>query len=295
MINKSNNSASITKSRDDPPPTISDGFTVLMAVYGADDPSKFELAVKSVYANTLLPDAFQLVVDGPLPVFLMHKVQELQRQYKIDVTFLPKNMGLAFALNCGIDKISTPWIARADADDINLPNRFEILAKHICKDLDVIGSAIREMDENGLPTGIRLPPLSDQEIRKYARKRNPFNHMTVMYRTELVKKCKGYPGIYMREDYALWAILLAAGSRALNVPDPLVEVSAGHALIKRRGGVKYALGELKLQQHLVRHNIKSFWCALIDGFARGSIFCLPDAMRSLVYKLFLRDKSSHLN
>ena len=271
-------------------PGIPGGFTVLMAVYKGDNPSKFELAVKSIYANTLLPDAFQLVVDGPLPDCLMSKVEDLRRQFGMSIIFLPDNMGLAFALNKGIEKISTAWIARADADDKNLPNRFEILAAHIGLGVDLIGSAMREVGEDGLTTGYRIPPLSDLDIRKYAKRRNPFNHMTVMYRTELVKKCKGYPGIYLREDYALWATLLSAGSRCLNVPNVLVEVSAGRDLIKRRGGVKYALGELKLQQHLVRHNIKSFWCALIDGFARGSIFCLPNAMRSLVYKLFLRGK-----
>lgn len=295
MVNQTENSASSIKSGCDRLPAIPGGFTVLMAVYKADDPSKFELAVKSVYANTLLPDAFQLIVDGPIPDCLMHKVQELQNQYELNVIFLPKNMGLAYALNCGIDKISTSWIARADADDINRPNRFEILARQISEDVDIVGSAIIEVDENGLPTGIRLPPLSDRDIRKYARKRNPFNHMTVMYRTQLLKKYGGYPEVYLREDYALWAILLGAGSRTLNVPDPLVEVSAGYSLIKRRGGVKYALGEIRLQQYLVKHGIKGFRSAVLDGFLRGGIFCLPEAMRSLIYRIFLRGKSSLLS
>ncbi len=270
-------------------PIIAGGFTVLMAVYKLDSPAKFEAAVKSVFANTLLPNAFQLVVDGPIPDRLMSKVLELQGQLAINVLFLQENMGLAFALNRGIEKISTEWIARADADDINLPNRFEILAREICQDVDIIGSAIREVDENGLPTGIRLPPISDRDIRKYVRRRNPFNHMTVMYRTQLVKRYKGYPEIHLREDYALWAILLAAGSSALNVPDPLVEVSAGDGLIRRRGGLKYALGELRLQQHLVKYKIKGLWCAVLDGFIRGVIFCLPNTIRSVIYKVVLRD------
>jgi glycosyltransferase involved in cell wall biosynthesis len=271
-------------------PIIAGGFTVLMAVYKLDSPAKFEAAVKSVFANTLLPNAFQLVVDGPIPGCLMSKVLELQSHHAINVLFLQKNMGLAVALNRGIEKISTEWVARADADDINLPNRFEILAREIGEDVDIVGSAIREVDENGLPTGVRLPPLSDRDIRKYARRRNPFNHMTVMYRTQLVKKYKGYPEVYLREDYALWATLLAAGSRALNVADILVVVSAGDDLIRRRGGVKYALGELRLQQHLVKHDIKGFWCAVLDGFIRGGIFCLPRTIRSLIYKIVLRDK-----
>lgn len=287
MINTSNNPSSITKLGIDPP-SIPGGFTVLMAVYRVDSPSKFELAVKSVYANTLLPDAFQLVVDGPIPNLLMSKIKELQRQFNINIIFLPENKGLAFALNRGIERITTTWVARADADDINLPRRFEILARQISEDVDILGSAIRELDEYGLPTGIRVPPLSNEDIFKYAQRRNPFNHMTVMYRTELIKKCKGYPEVYLREDYALWAILLAAGAKALNVSEPLVDVTAGEGLIRRRGGLKYALGELRLQQHLVKHNVKGFWCAVLDGFIRGGIFCLPISARSLIYRIFLR-------
>jgi len=275
-------------SSDNYPPAIPGGFTVLMSVYKADDPSKFELAVKSVYANTLLPDAFQLVVDGPIPDCLMSKVLELQSQFAINVLFLQKNMGLAVALNHGIEKISTEWIARADADDINLPNRFEILASKIDKGIDIIGSAITELDEIGLITGERLVPLDHREICRYAQKRNPFNHMTVMYRTNLVKRHKGYPSIYLREDYALWAILLDCGAKGANVPESLVEVSAGKGLIRRRGGLKYAYGELKLQHHLVRRNIKGVFSAAFDGALRGFIFCLPPIIRASIYRIFLR-------
>jgi hypothetical protein len=42
------------------------GFTVLMAVYGKDDPKLFTKALASVFDNDLKPDHMVLVVDGPV-------------------------------------------------------------------------------------------------------------------------------------------------------------------------------------------------------------------------------------
>ena len=269
-------------------PIIPGGFTVLMAVYWADNPVQFQRAVQSIFSNTLLPDAFQLVVDGPIPEDLQSMVMELKAKFGIDVLFLSKNMGLAHALNQGIARIHTTWIARADADDVNLSTRFETLSKYITQDIDIIGSAIKEVDQNGNFTGVRAPPFSQYDIYEYAKRRNPFNHMTVMYRSQLVKRFNGYPEIYLREDYALWATLLASGARAMNVSDQLVEVSAGKALIRRRGGSRYAFAEFYLQRHLRHYKFKGFWRALYDGMVRGMIFSLPSAIRSVIYKKYLR-------
>ena len=50
--------------------TFPGGFTVLMAVYCRDSTALFGMAVESVFANTLQPKAFILVVDGPVSIAL---------------------------------------------------------------------------------------------------------------------------------------------------------------------------------------------------------------------------------
>ena len=268
--------------------SIMDGFTVLMAVYQKDNIELFEKAVSSVYQNSLLPNDFVLVVDGPVPDMLGQKINQLSHQYPMRVIWLPENQGLANALNEGLKHVQTTWIVRADADDINMPNRFEKLIQNSGNNVDIVGSAIREIDENGKYTGSRSVPLSHLEICEYAKRRNPFNHMAVMFRRDLVLRNMGYPNLYLREDYALWAVLLNDGAKAINLPDELVEAYAGNALMKRRGGFKYALAELKLQAFLVRCKIKKPSLAIIDGSLRGFIFCLPRLLRAKIYQYLLR-------
>jgi glycosyltransferase involved in cell wall biosynthesis len=266
------------------------GFTVLMAVYRGDNAELFERAVQSVFANTLRPDAYLLVVDGPIPTALDAIIQRYQAEFNIQVLSLPVNRGLSHALNAGLEQVSTEWVVRADADDINLPDRFERLAYAVASPEapDLIGGAIVEVDRDGNVLATRRTPLSHLEIVQYARYRNPFNHMTVAYRCSLVRRCGGYPHIHLREDYALWAMLLFQGATALNLPDVLVHATAGRDFNLRRGGWRYAWGELALQRHLVKCRLKPPFFALLHGLMRGTVFILPPFLRGAVYKKILR-------
>jgi glycosyltransferase involved in cell wall biosynthesis len=128
------------------------GFTVLMALYDGDRAELFKAAVHSVFANTLAPDQFLIVVDGPLTAPLSNAIGDLQNLYPlIEFIPLPENQGLANALNVAMRYVKFKWIVRADADDINLPERFFTLAK-VCihnPDIALVGSSILELDEEG--------------------------------------------------------------------------------------------------------------------------------------------------
>jgi len=165
------------------------GFTVLMAVYHREDPDRFKSALLSVFNNSLVPDAVILVVDGPLPNSLVHVICDAQLRYdRLQVHHLSKNMGLAAALNAGLSLVKTAWVVRADSDDFNRPYRFAYQAAAIeaaASPIDLIGGAIQEIDLDGTHIAVRRTVESDAEIRCFAKRRNPFNHMTVSYRTAL--------------------------------------------------------------------------------------------------------------
>ena len=65
--------------------------------------------------------------------------------------------------------------------------------------------------------------------------------MTVLYKTKLIKSVGGYPNIYHREDYGLWAKLVKKGAIFHNIDEVLVHVNGGKTLYKRRGGLKNAI------------------------------------------------------
>lgn len=266
------------------------GFTVLMAVYAKDDVLLFEKAVMSVFKNDLQPDAFVLVVDGPVPDLLLHSIESLKNEYGISVLYLKENAGLATALNAGLELVRTEWIVRADADDLNVENRFSLQADFLKKkqNIDIFGGAIQEVDRSGILLAVRRTVETHDQILEYAAKRNPFNHMTVACRTKFVKLCGGYPNIHLKEDYALWASMLAVGARSANMPDILVRATTGRDMYRRRGGFRYAMAEIALQKHLANVGLKSSYMAILHGLIRSMIFLMPSVIRGLIYEKILR-------
>lgn len=268
------------------------GFAVLMAVYRRDDPVLFDRALASVFANTLRPEAVWVVADGPLTAELEQVLQAWQQRQPglLQLLRLPDNRGLAHALNAGLQRIDQPWVVRADADDLNLPQRFEALARALQAQpgLDLIGSAILEVTPQGQALGVRAVPLTQPEIRRLAPVRNPFNHMSVAYRRERVLAVGGYPDLHLREDYGLWARMLAAGGCMANTAEVLVHATAGADLYRRRGGWRYARAEWSLQRLLWRCGLKPAWRAWVDGLLRAAVFVLPASWRGWIYRRWLR-------
>ena len=263
-------------------------FTVLIAVYKNDIPDLFEKALLSIYVNTLPPTQVLLIVDGPIPELTTTIIKQYEKERGLEVLYLESNVGLAKALNIGLRNIKTEWVIRADSDDINFSNRFENLAPYMNDSYDLLGSAIQEVDSLGVKLGIRAPPLKQTEIIKFARMRNPFNHMSVAFRVSLAISCGGYPDIYLKEDYGLWTSMLSAGARVINLSTPLVLVTAGNSMYKRRGGLRYVYAEIKLQKHLISKGISNIFFALIYGLSRSAVYLIPNQVRGIIYSLFLR-------
>jgi glycosyltransferase involved in cell wall biosynthesis len=270
-------------------------FTVLMSVYSKDKPDLFNRALKSVFSNSLSPSDVLLICDGPLGSELELIITSFSFNYPsvFRVIRLPSNLGLCHALNIGLKNIDSEWIIRADADDFNHQTRFQEIAKAVNENPDVVivGSSVEEIERDGRLVGVRMPPITHHEILDFVKRRNPFNHMTVAFRASFVKSVGGYPDVYLREDYALWSICLSKGAIGLNIRKALVTANAGMEMYYRRGGLRYALGEFRMQRVLVECGFKTVIAALIDGALRGVVFLLPAHIRGLIYVHILRSPS----
>lgn len=277
-------------------PRFPGGFCVLMALYGGDKPPLFEKAVNSVFSNSLLPNQCLIVVDGPISSALTGLTIALKNQYPtIEFVRLPKNVGLANALNEGLKLVRYPWVVRADSDDINLPNRFEFQAKVLEEQphLKLFGSSILEFDESGKPLSVRLVPCTELEIRQFVKVRNPFNHMAVAYKLDAVLACGGYPNIFLKEDYGLWCYFLQKQFPVANTQDILVNATAGLGMFKRRGGWRYARSEWQMQNLLVECGLKGWVRAIFDGVIRATFFMIPASIRGFLYLRLLRKSTEH--
>ena len=262
-------------------------ISVLMSVYVKENPTFLRDAIKSVQNQTLKPSELVLVEDGPLTPELYQVLDEVEAQSEIPVKRYPleQNQGLGLALRYGVLQCQYDIIARMDTDDIAVPDRFEKQVQLMEKDnLDLLGGHIAEFIDN--PEEIvsyRRVPTQHTEIVSYQRMRSAFNHMTVMFKKDMVLKAGNYEdGLYMEDDL-LWLNMIAAGARTGNIDQILCRVRVGAGMFERRGGLRYLNLYRQARQRMLERNQISYIeyaksvgiqavVALCPGFVRQFIF-----------------------
>ncbi|MEG0937459.1 MAG: glycosyltransferase [Comamonas sp.] len=268
--------------------------SVLMSVYEKEQPAFLRQALQSLLEQVLQADQVVLVCDGPIPSSLDEVVAEFSRVMPLTIIRLPTNVGLARALNSGLQYCDSEWVARFDTDDICERNRFSKQIDFIKNnpDVDVLGSSIVEFESNpDEPYAMRKVKLTHAEIASAARFKNPMNHMTVIFRKNAVSGVGGYPFDELNEDYALWIKLIMNGYRMSNISEPLVRARAGRSMVSRRGGFNYFVTEFNMQKRILREGFISIWIFFYNVIVRFFVRLMPNYLRNILYKLFLRDKT----
>lgn len=212
-------------------------FSVLMSVYQAEKPEYLHTALDSLAAQTLRADEVVLVEDGPLPEALHEVIAAFRDTLNIQSVRLPVNVGLARALNAGLEHCGHELVARMDSDDISLPQRFEKQVRFMAAHPDIAASsaALDEFDEDGAVFSSRVLPLTHEELAEFARRRSPLSHAVAIFRKSIVLAVGGYPPFKRSQDVALWSLLIVKGYRLANLPDTLFKVRAGAAFMTRNG------------------------------------------------------------
>ncbi|EOD1041585.1 TPA: glycosyltransferase [Citrobacter farmeri] len=267
---------------------VDNKFSVLMSVYSKEEPVFFEEAIYSVVNNTIAPDDIVVVVDGPIPSMLERSINKLKEQYLINVVYLEENVGLGKALNIGINHCKYDLIMRMDTDDYCIKTRFQeqlnYFAKH--ENIALLGGHIAEYDESmSKCIGIRVVPCEYHNIKMMAKKRNPFNHMTVAFRKSVILSVGGYKHHLYMEDYNLWLRVIAGGYSVANIPNVLVKVRAGENMLSRRKGLIYIHSEYLLYK--LKHKLG------IDNYTHGLVIFLLRALTRVLpisYLKFLYSK-----
>jgi glycosyltransferase involved in cell wall biosynthesis len=268
-------------------------FSVLLSLYNKEHPSFLEEALKSIFAQTLLRSEVVLVLDGAITPELQKIVDMFQNQtpQTLKIRTLEKNKGLGPALNEGLKHCSYELVARMDTDDICKPDRFEkqmaIFAQN--PQIDVISSWIEEFyDSSREVVSIRKLPETHSELKKWAKNRNPFNHPAVMYKKSKVITSGGYELLGLFEDYILWMKMLQNNAIFYNIQESLLYFRSNESMYKRRGGIKYAINECKLQWLFYKRSMISLPVAVKNIVIRFGVRVVPNSIRVYVYKKFLR-------
>lgn len=269
-------------------------YSVLMSVYYKEKAEYFRLAVESMLNQTISPDDFVIVCDGPLTEELEREITFFTTRYPglFQIIRLEKNSGLGKALNQGITYCKNEFVARMDSDDISLPDRIENQFKVFDNNpvVSVVGGQIAEFEYD--PAEIkayRIVPCSYADILKRVKSRNPVNHMTVMFKKSVIVNAGGYPDIHLFEDYALWATLIAEKKIFINVEHLCCYMRTGEGMYSRRGGASYFKSIKKIEKLLLKKKLISYPQYIVNLAVRffGSIV-VSDSIRKYLYKKLLR-------
>ena len=266
---------------------MTEPFSLLLPVYSGDKPDYFVRAFRSsVDQQTLRPDQVVVVQDGPISAELSRVVDEAVASSPVEasVVRLARNVGLAHALERGLDACAHDVVARMDADDISLPERFAKQLPMIEDGCDLVGTGMLEFNELDRILGRRVPPVGQDEIARQARFRDPFNHPTVVYRKSAVEASGGYRHLPLMEDYWLFARMIMQGSTVQNLPDPLVMYRVDSGAYNRRGGLSLFRSELSLQRRLLADGFVSPAQFLRNVIVRGGYRFVPVGIRRAVYR-----------
>ena len=268
-------------------------LSVLMSVYFKERPEYLKESFESILNQTVKAREIVLIKDGPLNKDLDQVINEYVRNNPnvFKIIELEQNVGLGKALALGVEKCTYNLIARMDTDDICRSDRFEKQLIEFQNDpnLAVVGSQIIEFS-NTISNELsrRILPTLHSDIYKFARYRNPFNHVTVMFRKGSVIEAGNYIHACGAEDYYLWARLLQAGFKTKNLDDYLVYVRTGVDMFTRRHGFKYMRNALQTRRMIYGTKLMGIGNFILSSFAIGIVSIMPISIKKTVYYRFLR-------
>jgi hypothetical protein len=201
-------------------------------------------AIESVLGQTYGQFEFLILDDGSTDATqaIAARYAALDPRIRLIVR---ENRGLVASLNELLATARAPLIARMDADDICLPERFarQIEFMHAHPDIGVLGCWTEDIDENGAPYRLDAAdhPVDHHGFLSAIETGLPLLcHPAVMFRRDLVLSVGGYHRAFTHsEDLDLW-LRLATVTQVANVPERLLryrhysqQVSSRHATVQQ--------------------------------------------------------------
>ncbi|MDK9560462.1 glycosyltransferase [Gallibacterium anatis] len=268
-------------------------YSVLMTVYKKDKPQDFLLSLESMCRQTISPSEIVIVKDGPIPQSLQDIIDQCKEKYSIifNEIQLPINKGLGLALNEGIEHCHNELIARMDADDYSMPQRCEkqLEAFMSNQELDIVGCSVSEfIDDINNIVGYRKVPLNNKQIYQFAKKRDPFNHPTVMYRKSLLEKVGKYSDYRKNQDTDLWIRMLQNHAECLNLDGDLFRFRFDEGTYEKRKSWVNTKILIEIRYKAWKSGFNSLGDFFLIACSQTTIYLLPKFIQKILYQYILR-------
>lgn len=267
-------------------------YSVLTTVYVKDKPEHLKMSIDSMLNQTVLTDDYVIVKDGPLNAELDSVINGYTARYNFfNIVALRKNEGLGIALNKGLQKCTNDLVARLDSDDVSEPNRCELQLKAFGVDpsLVIVGSDMYEFDNDPQQvTNLKIMPHTSEEIYRYGKRRNAFNHSSVMFRKSVIEYHGSYSPMRRSQDIELFSRILYAGNRCQNINKPLIRFRCNGTRVQRKKSWENVSSDIKIfyRNLLMGYtSITDFTYVLV---AQVSFYILPKRAAGYLYRKIFR-------
>lgn len=229
------------------PDVLAPKISIVMAAYNEE--RGIGRALESILAQTFSDWELIVIDDGSTDTTVDVVQRYVENDGRINLVCNETNLELSTSLNKGIGLAQAELIARADADDINLPERlskqYQYMQAH--PEIDVLGTAAYLLDEVGERVNSYSHPRTHAELKALSFLKIPFFHPSVMIRKRFFDRAGLYDPQYPNaEDKEIWLRGLRVGCRYANLPEPLIEYSTDGFVKSWRSIMKHAFSLLRI-------------------------------------------------
>ncbi|MPR33424.1 glycosyltransferase family 2 protein [Salmonirosea aquatica] len=193
-------------------------ISVIMPVYNGE--LYLREAIESILGQTYTDFEFIIINDGSTDT--SGSIIDSYKDSRIKHIKNERNAGLVSALNVGIDLAQGEYIARMDADDISLPERFakQVAFMNQHTEVGVCGTAYQYI---GNRSGTITLPESFEKSFTFLSSNSCLAHPTVMIRRAVLEQHSiRYENDYpYAEDYAFW-IRIGQVAHLTSLSEPLL-------------------------------------------------------------------------
>lgn len=262
-------------------------ISVVMPVYNGE--RYLRQSVESILNQTWRDFEFIIIDDGSTDA-TAEIVQQFEDK-RILVIRNSANLGLTASLNKGIAAAKGKFIARMDADDISLPERFEkqigFFRTH--PEIEALGTSTLYIDEHGNRTENNFLPTSHFCIKWELNFNSPIAHPTVMMTRRVIKECGGYtPSFEYAVDYWLWWRISELAILG-NLPEPLLLYRLHSANVGRTYQAEQTRERILLRQKILSAALKETVPIDIIQIMENREYDCPDnslRVACLIHRLF---------
>lgn len=248
-------------------------LSVLLPAYNAAD--TIRAAAESVLNGTTAALELIIVDDGSTDG-TGAAVVDLASDRRVRVISRP-NKGLSASLNEAIAYASAPFIARMDADDVSMPDRFEAQLRYLADNPDVVmvGGQIRRIIRGEIESTSQLPLKHDEIVAALVRGQHAICHPTVMIRRSALDLVGGYWEHGLAEDWDMYLRLAEVG-RIANIDQHVLDYTFSDTSINAKSMLTV---RVNIALAVRNHYRRSCGMETLEPQAFVNDLTVPDRMR----------------